>query len=138
MPFDFFCTELITCEPQRRLQSINRLRVIAMALGPEKTRSDLLTFLMGEMVRTRTSAPPGGSAKELGATHRPTCARLRRQENGKCSDEVLVAIAFNLGRMFELVGPVRPVALESGRGDPRAALVMPLWCWTRRQRRRVC
>ena len=58
MPFEFFCSELSTSEPQRQLASIQRMRVICLALGPEKTRKHLLTYLMGEMV-SATPAPHG-------------------------------------------------------------------------------
>lgn len=76
LPFEFFCSELQTCEPQRQLQSIQRMRVICLALGPEKTRNHLLTYIAGEM------------------------------ELGKYMDEVLVAIAYNLGRCVEFIGPL--------------------------------
>lgn len=76
LPFDFFCSELNTGEPQRQLQAVSRMRVICLALGPERTRKHLLTFLQGEM------------------------------ELGKYMDEVLVAIAYNLGRCVEFIGPM--------------------------------
>lgn len=76
LPFEFFCSELQTKEPQRQLQSIQRMRVICLALGPEKTRNHLLTYLTGEM------------------------------ELGNYMDEVLVAIAYNLGRCVEFIGPL--------------------------------
>ena len=130
------------------------MRVICLALGPERTRKHLLTFLQGEMVspssareasraagsyqpaRTRHSAAPPPTARQ----RQRRCSRLaqplaahpqparspapqpapvtrdpwrahtgnppRPQELGKYMDEVLVAIAYNLGRCVEFIGPM--------------------------------
>ena len=125
------------------------MRVICLALGPERTRKHLLTFLQGEMVRCRLAAlpapatlparaaprrgppPPLASARasrhqrrrllaaprlphpHAHAAARPPAsprrrppARHRAQELGKYMDEVLVAIAYNLGRCVEFIGPM--------------------------------
>ena len=50
------------------------------------------------------------------------------QEIGKYMDEVLVAIAFNLGRCVEFIGPVRPLpepALPADRSGSRTRWLLP-------------
>ena len=74
-PLEFLMEELTSDNPQQCIQCISRLRVIGLALGQEKTRSDLLPFLKGEI------------------------------EAGKFTDEVQVSIAEVLGSFSEFVGP---------------------------------
>ena len=74
-PLEFLMEELTSDNPQQCIQCISRLRVIGLALGQEKTRSDLLPFLNGEI------------------------------EAGKFTDEVQVSIAEVLGSFSEFVGP---------------------------------
>ena len=62
------------------IQCISRLRVIGLALGAEKTRSDLIPFLKGEI------------------------------EAGKFTDEVQVSVAEVLGSFSEFVGPSSEVS----------------------------
>ena len=77
---DYFMQELLTKEPHRQLQVVSQLPIICLALGPERTRETLLPWLKSEIEDTA---------------------------NIQHSDEVLVAIAYNLGRCHEFVGPVR-------------------------------
>ena len=97
LPFEFFCSELNTGEPQRQLQAISRMRVICLALGPEKTRKHLLTFLQGEMVscRPRPRKPRRRTPATLTARHvlahlrqRPF-PRLRRPFSGQAPGRAL-------------------------------------------------
>lgn len=76
MPFEFFCSELSTSEPQRQLASIQRMRVICLALGPEKTRKHLLTYLMGEMVSATPA--PHGALRPTSSSGRPPWPRRPR------------------------------------------------------------
>jgi len=74
-PLEFLMEELTSDNPQQCIQCISRLRIIGLALGQDKTRSDLLPFLKGEI------------------------------EAGKFTDEVQVSIAEVLGSFSEFVGP---------------------------------
>jgi len=74
-PLEFLMEELTSDNPQQCIQCISRLRVIGLALGAEKTRSDLIPFLKGEI------------------------------EAGKFTDEVQVSVAEVLGSFSEFVGP---------------------------------
>jgi len=78
---DYFMQELLTKEPHRQLKVVSQLPIICLALGPERTRETLLPWLKSEIEDTG---------------------------NIQHSDEVLVAIAYNLGRCHEFIGPVLP------------------------------
>ena len=144
------------------------MRVICLALGPERTRKHLLTFLQGEMVRCRLAAlpapatlparatprrgppPPLASARAsrhqrrrllaaprlphppAHAAARPPAsprrrppARHRAQELGKYMDEVLVAIAYNLGRCVEFIGPMSELPWCAHPPRPTAIVTQP-------------
>ena len=84
LPYELFIAELRTDEAERQLSAIARLRLIALALGPDKTCDPLVKNLaawIDEHVTGDPSAP--------------------------CPDEVLTCIAFNLGKFVAdgLVGP---------------------------------
>ena len=91
LPFDFFCSELNTGEPQRQLQAVSRMRVICLALGPERTRKHLLTFLQGEMVScssARAASRAAGSYQPIRPRHSaaaPPTARQRPRFPAPCA-----------------------------------------------------
>ncbi|RHY81506.1 hypothetical protein DYB37_011336 [Aphanomyces astaci] len=70
-PINLLTEEMRTDETETRIRSMRRLRTIAQALGPERTRSELLPFL---------------------------------NESTDDEDEVLVAMAEELGTFVDLVG----------------------------------
>ncbi|RHY31207.1 hypothetical protein DYB32_003678 [Aphanomyces invadans] len=70
-PINLLTEEMRTDETETRIRSMRRLRTIAQALGPERTRSELLPFL---------------------------------SESTDDEDEVLVAMAEELGNFVDLVG----------------------------------
>ena len=145
------------------------MRVICLALGPERTRKHLLTFLQGEMVRCRRPALPAPATLPARATPRrgphpplasarasrhqrrrllaaprlphppahaaasptrlaatpPTGPPPRAQELGKYMDEVLVAIAYNLGRCVEFIGPMSELPWYAHPPRPTPTLTLP-------------
>ena len=146
------------------------MRVICLALGPERTRKHLLTFLQGEMVRCRHAALPAPATLPARATPRrgphpplasarasrhqrrrllaaprlphlparprrrpptrlaatpPTGPPPRAQELGKYMDEVLVAIAYNLGRCVEFIGPMSELPWCAHPPRPTAIVTQP-------------
>ncbi|KAI9895804.1 hypothetical protein PsorP6_019056 [Peronosclerospora sorghi] len=44
-PMTLLTEELKSDEVENRIKAMRRLRTVALALGPERTRSDLITFL---------------------------------------------------------------------------------------------
>ncbi|KAF0698479.1 Aste57867_10902 [Aphanomyces stellatus] len=70
-PINLLTEEMRTDETETRIRSMRRLRTVAQALGPERTRSELLPFL---------------------------------SESTDDEDEVLVAMAEELGNFVDLVG----------------------------------
>lgn len=90
LPYELFIEELRTDEAERQLGAISRLRLIALALGPEKTCDPLVKNLSAWIEEHVTGDP-----------------------SAPCPDEVLTCIAFNLGKFVAdgLVGPASNLPL---------------------------
>jgi len=71
-----------------RLNAIHRLSTIALALGPERTRDELIPFLDG--------IPPPGGFRDV--------TNLLATESVEDEDEVLTALSEELGNFVEYVG----------------------------------
>jgi serine/threonine-protein phosphatase 2A regulatory subunit A len=71
-----------------RLNSIKKLDVISAALGPERTRDELVPFLQGKNKNTKTAFN----------------SRLTLLESIDDEDEILLALAEELGKLVEYVG----------------------------------
>ena len=68
-PLGFFKKELEGNDAPQRVEAVSRLRVIALALGPEKARSELLPFLTSfvtqDVNEARRPPPRAGPAPRL-------------------------------------------------------------------------
>jgi serine/threonine-protein phosphatase 2A regulatory subunit A len=49
-PINLLTEEMRTDEAEIRIRSMRRLRTVAQALGPERTRTELLPFLNGRVM----------------------------------------------------------------------------------------
>ena len=100
-PLTLLTEELKSDEVETRIKAMRRLRTVAQALGPERTRSDLLPFLRGK--------PVCGTHHSLfftrySVTNDRKHVGLTAAEATEDEDEVVVALAEELGGFVDLVG----------------------------------
>lgn len=103
--------------PQLRLNSIKKLSTIALALGVERTRSELLPFLTGE----GGAGVGGGWGGTVGSSQRCRNAFPPPPPPDTIydEDEVLLALAEQLGTFTALVGGPEFVHCLLVRNPPR-------------------
>lgn len=78
-----------------RLNAIHRLSTIALALGPERTREELIPFLDGKVPRSIGIKTLKAAMRAIGNTS---------LESVEDEDEVLTALSEELGNFVEYVG----------------------------------
>jgi hypothetical protein len=81
-PMTLLTEELKSDEVETRIKAMRRLRTVAQALGPERTRSDLLPFLRGTPnISLRSCYEPG----YLPLYIKSTPEQMPRRTRTKCS-----------------------------------------------------
>ena len=117
------CRLLPPCPPAPRRAAAPTRRSPAPALPGTSAAVSwrLRTCRTPAPAAARAPASPHGPR----AATRPTGPPPRAQELGKYMDEVLVAIAYNLGRCVEFIGPMSELPWWDSPPRPTATLTLP-------------